>query len=105
MNHGDQMYAYITIKYVYDEKYKYPVYYKLGFFFRASPVPGLRNWRSLGCYYRHPRTTQEARMYYAQDPIYTRGKRKPINLPCVYDDYVRSIERSWKQKKKKRQWG
>ncbi len=104
MKYGHKMYGYVTVKYVSDGYYKHPIYYKIGFRFRIDPVPGLMCWRGQGKYYKHPHSTQEMRMYYAQDSFYTRGKRKPINLPTVYDDCCRNLDRNWKRTKRKNQW-
>lgn len=42
---------------------------------------------------RHPRTTQEARLY---DRELSRAKRSPARLPNSYDDIQRSHYRCWK---------
>lgn len=55
---------------------------------------------------RHPRTTQERRIGYDKDHAkYTRGGRKPAQLPTSYDDIFYHRQKSWKKKSKKpKQW-
>lgn len=63
--------------------------------FRNRPVPGTgKGGRYPG--FRHPRTYQEIR---ENQEWAVRPKRKPKNLPSVYDDYLRSDwdDRCWKR--------
>lgn len=48
-------------------------------------------------YYRHPRTTQEAK---ANQEGWERAKRRPRNLPSNYDDMYPTHEKTWKNKRK-----
>lgn len=63
--------------------------------FRNGPVPGTGK-RGHYSGFRHPRTYQESRENQEWD---VRPKRKPKNLPSVYDDYHRSDlrDRCWKR--------
>ena len=58
--------------------------------------PGTKNWCKYGCLFRHPRTTQERRLY---DKEYGRKRRGPSHLPNTYDDLIRKDieDRSWKR--------
>lgn len=53
--------------------------------------------------WRYMHTTQERRRWY-QDAfdVALRLKRSPRNLPTVWDDIVKHIERSWKAHRKTR---
>ncbi len=61
------------------------------------------------CYFRHPKTTQEMRLYYASTTneegvrINVRGRRKPKHLPNAWDDVWKPSSRNWKSYRKK-QW-
>ena len=59
-------------------------------------------------YYRHPRTKNEMKQYYASKvnkldvPIKIRGRRRPRSLPHAWDDIYRSnmTARNWKSYRK-----
>ena len=73
--------------------------------FRKGPVPGT-NIKYKGRYYRHPKTANELRSNSIPEyKEFIRGKRKPANLPTLYDDIDICIQRCWKEKTKERhQW-
>jgi len=81
----------------------------LFFRFRCGPVPGIRNWSGgsyFSSYYKTPKTQNERKAWYNSEG-YGRAKRAPINLPNAYDDRQRSdrsLDRSWKKNKIRRQW-
>lgn len=53
-------------------------------------------------YYRHPRTTQEARRNsLREEREYVRGARLPSMLPNSYDDISIDKQKSWKHKRRK----
>lgn len=78
------------------------------FRFRVDPI----NWGSgtgksyVGTCVRHPRTTQERRVYYTHARIVNiRAKRGLKNLPTSWDDINHGRRgRGWKRSKKKYQW-
>jgi hypothetical protein len=45
-------------------------------------------------FWRHPKTTQERRLW---DDEYGRTRRSPRRLPNAYDDVCRCFQRSWKE--------
>ncbi len=57
-------------------------------------------------FWRHPKTFNEMRQYYATIDndlgikIKVRGKRKPNLLPNTWDEINRTLERSWKKHRK-----
>lgn len=56
-------------------------------------------------YYRHPKTANEMRQYFAalcdEDyPVRVRGRRRPHRLPHAWDDYYVHRERCWKRYRK-----
>jgi len=75
--------------------------------FRAGPIPGNdgRRWRAKYSCLRHMKTTQERRWSQA-DKQYTRASRNKANLPNHWDDRDRADigDKSWKRRKKKKQW-
>lgn len=70
--------------------------------FRRGPVPGTnKNFR--GHYLRSPKTYNEKKKNAVPEyKDYIRSKRKPVNLPDLYDDIPVSFEKSWKTKTKSR---
>ena len=50
-------------------------------------------WGRYG-FHRHPRTTQERRFW---DDELGRKKRSPRHLPQLYDDLIRTVQKSWKE--------
>ena len=74
------------------------------FRYRIDPVPfiSIRKWR-FQYSYKTPKTSNEKRQW---DQQFGRTKRNPKNLPDPWDDWPRAdrYDRSWKQKKKKKQW-
>lgn len=57
-------------------------------------------------FWRHPKTFNELRQYYATIDndlgirIKVRGKRRPNYLPDTWDEMDRDIQRSWKKQRK-----
>ena len=77
----------------------------LYFRYRMDPVPGTYK-RSRYCYFRRPKTTQEARWSFA-DKEYVRSARNKRNLPNGWDDIPRKDwnHKCWKrQRKVRKQW-
>lgn len=74
--------------------------------FRRGPVPGVHKSRwHRGCYYRHPLTIKTKRNEYYVDDEYTFKDNKIKQLPTVYDDLCRHIDKSWKTScKVRKQW-
>ena len=76
------------------------------FCYRYDPVPftgrGSRLYHNI---WRHPKTTQERRLSFA-DPEFVRGKRSSRNIPNCWDDWYRTDldNRSWKKNKVRKQW-
>lgn len=68
--------------------------------FRVDPVPHIGSNR-FAQNFRRPKSTNEKRQW---DPEYGRLKRSPSLLPDEYDDKYRSGSKSWKSKKKQKQW-
>lgn len=104
MKHGTKLYVRKLVK---ANWFDDPVYYYIGYYYRASPVPDITNNRWSGRGHRHMRTTQERRMTYACDEKYIRGKRRRTYLPHNWDDIMHGSyfnKRSWKKNKKRRQW-
>lgn len=62
-----------------------------------------------GYCYRHPKTTNEMKQYFASIEnelnisVKVRGRRRPKHLPHSWDDINRAYHRSWKHYRKK-QW-
>jgi len=76
------------------------------FIYRRTPVPftGARIRGKYG-YHRSFSTTNERRQSFACDKKYVRAKRNCTNIPNAWDDFPRSLSRSWKDNTKKRkQW-
>jgi len=79
--------------------------------YRFDSVPGVHKCKNAR-YLRHMRTTQEMRITYGHllDRIHIRGKRRPRNLPDLWDDYYISYihkwgkSASWKRSKKHKQY-
>lgn len=94
-------------------RYHYENNYSIRFYgpvfrYRFDPVPGTGGSGKTYIlkYFRHMRTTQELRWYYAhKDEVKIRGRRTPRFLSSAWDDipYGRK-EKGWKRTKKKRQW-
>lgn len=79
---------------------------KIWYKYRYDPVPYIHKYTNrVRSYYRHVRTTQELRWYYAHKK-YIRSKRSPKNLVNTWDDVYISdnYTRSWKRTKKSKQW-
>lgn len=75
--------------------------------FRKDPIPGIHNRCSIGRYFRRMRTQNERKNFYAADPEFTRGRRRPRQLPTWWDDKIRTDQKStsWKNcTKKSKQW-
>jgi len=73
--------------------------------FRRTPIPGTGRKSRYGCWLRKPKTTQERRMYLAHfGQGKMRAKRNFSNLPETWDDICRHHDRSWKNKKFRKQW-
>jgi hypothetical protein len=92
---------------IYELNRKKTKYTNLHYRFRHDPVPrtGKRNW-SFRNWYKTPKTTQEKRWNEAHKE-YTRGRRGKSYLADAWDDYPRSdsfIKRSWKKRRKRKQW-
>jgi hypothetical protein len=95
-----------TRSYHYAEEWSVALYGPV-FRFRYDPVPGIHHWKnSIRPYYRHMRTMQEIRWYYAhKDIVRIRGKRTPKQLPNDWDDFWHARrEKGWKRTKKRKQW-
>ncbi len=105
MKYGDKLYMYTTVG---RHHYDGDKYYKSAYCFRMDPVPGRTHNRFAGySNSRQPKTTQEKRQYYSCAREYTRGKRRPMMLPCSWESRTKSsyYERSWKRtKSKQKQW-
>lgn len=75
--------------------------------FRKGPIPmtGV-NHSHRGSLYRHPKTLNEMKLNSdVEEKEYVRPKRRPNNLPNVWDEKIRHIDKSWKTNSKKRkQW-
>lgn len=53
--------------------------------------------------YRNPRTKREMTLNAAHScDVKIRAKRKPGNLPTLYDDIPKCVQKSWKAKGKNR---
>lgn len=76
--------------------------------FRIDPVPFTGYYYRFGRYYRYPRTTQEKREYTNAEEfeVHVRGRRRPRMLPNAWDEFPigRYSKRSWKRRKKRKQW-
>ena len=75
--------------------------------FRNGPVPSTgRNHYHRGSIYRHPKIMNEKRQAAnVEYKDFIKPSRRVLNLPDVYDDNCRHIEKSWKsQSKKRKQW-
>lgn len=81
----------------------------IGYRFRMGPVP-LIGKRRHGFYdwFKGPKTTQERKRFYMDKGLVRiRGDRTACGLPNAWDDSRRSdvdIKRSWKKRKKQKQW-
>lgn len=72
--------------------------------FRRGPVPHISKGGSYN-WYRAPKTTQERRMgCIVEHQPFFRKARNTSNIPDAYDDISRTVTRSWKQKRIKKQW-
>jgi len=75
-------------------------------YFRYDSVPGIHKHHGRFVqWYKNPKTMNEMRQY--EGPEFTRGVRRPWNLPNSYDDKTRTdcrIKRSWKKMKRRHQW-
>lgn len=77
--------------------------------YRKDPVPFVhnRNNRHSGCYYRHPATTQTKRnaVYIDEEYDLKFVNKKAKQLPNIWDDKIRHLDKSWKTSYKvKKQW-
>lgn len=80
-------------------------YNRYNYDFRYDPV-AYTGKKHKGHIFRHPHTSQERRCGYAYSR-YVRPNRRPNALPNSWDDYLRSdlyYNKSWKNKKKTKQW-
>jgi hypothetical protein len=75
-------------------------------YYRYDPVPGIHSSHGrFVSWYKNPKTMNEMRQY--EGPEFTRGARRPRNLPNSWDDMPRSdckIKRSWKKLRKEHQY-
>lgn len=75
------------------------------FKFRSDPVPHTGRGGGYSNYYRSPRMINVKRQYYKEVEHYSRPKACHKGESMWWDDYPRTVQRSWKaQGKKKRQW-
>lgn len=74
--------------------------------FRNGPWPGTgkRVWRMFRSIHTAPILRDHAAMVADGMNHYVRGKRRSNNIPDSWEDVCRTIHRSWKNKKKKKQW-
>lgn len=56
---------------------------------------------------RHPRTANELRQYYAalESGARIRAARRPKHIPTSWDDMPKGTSKSWKQNRRRKQWG
>ena len=72
------------------------------FTFRYDPVPGIHR-RGWGCWYRRVKKNKRAYVQSLEFPSRRLAKHRAL-MYTWGDDHPRSIERSWKQIKKRKQW-
>jgi hypothetical protein len=74
-----------------------------GYIRRRTPVPGVHKYAH-GHYFRRIHTTAELRLNQFVDPEepQARASRTGYNLPNSWDDYPKTVERSWKSQHKGR---
>jgi len=74
------------------------------FKYRFDPVPFTGYKKSIGKYFKYPKTTQEKRKTF-EYPELIRGKRSFRSLPDAWNDIPHKIiQRNWKRTKKQKQW-